>query len=714
MNIIETLANELKISPSIAESVVALLDDGNTIPFIARYRKEKTGAMDDVTLRQFADRLEYLRGLEKRREEVRASITEQGKMTGDIETALNAASILAEIEDIYRPFRPKRKTRASVAREKGLEELAKIIWNQGQGEAPEKLAEGYINEEKGVLTVADAIDGALDIVAEDISDHAELRGELRRMMLKEAKLVSHAVEGADTQKYSIYEDFSQELEKIPGHRILAVNRGEKEGALKVEIRLGEYVPISFLENRLADPASPYAPLMERAILDSYRRLIFPSLERELRTALTDDAGEKALVVFSDNLKNLLLCPPIKGKTVLGFDPGYRTGCKLAVVDPTGKVLDHAVIFPTKPQEKILESEKVILSLVKKWGVDTVAIGNGTASKESEIFVAGVIKRNALSVKYMMVSESGASVYSASPLGAEEFPDYDVTLRSAISIARRLQDPLAELVKIEPRSIGVGQYQHDLNPKRLADALGGVVENCVNRVGVDLNTASYMLLSYVAGIGKAAAKNIVAYREENGPFKSRSEVKKVPKIGAKAFEQCAGFLRIPGGKEPLDNTGVHPESYAVCRELLKKFGFDPKKLPADGIAAECDRYGREKLAAELSIGVITLNDMIRELEKPGRDMREDFTQPLLRDDVLGMEDLKEGAVYDGVVRNVCDFGAFVDIGVHQDGLVHISQLASRFVRHPSEVVSVGDAVKVAVLSVDLKKKKISLTMKGVKE
>ncbi len=515
----------------------------------------------------------------------------------------------------------------------------------------------------------------------------------------------------------MYENFSQEIHAIPSHRILAANRGEKEEVLKVTLEMGEYVPLSFLQNRLVDPSSTYASLMEKAIDDSYRRLIFPSLEREIRTSLTDDAGEKALVLFSENLKNLLLCPPIKGKTVLGYDPGYRTGCKLAVVDPTGRVLDTGVIYPTKPLEKTEEAEKRVLTLVRKWGVDTVAIGNGTASKESEIFIAGVIKRNNLPVKYTMVSESGASVYSASPLGAEEFPDFDVTLRSAVSIARRLQDPLAELVKIEPRSIGVGQYQHDLKPARLSEALGGVVENCVNRVGVDLNTASYMLLSYVAGIGKAAAKNIVAYREENGAFDSRSQVKKVPKIGAKAFEQCAGFLRVPGGKEPLDNTGVHPESYDAAKALLKKFGYDPKKLTADGFAGlgeECDAIGRDALAAELGIGKITLDDIIRELEKPGRDMRDDFAQPILRDDVLGMEDLKEGQVYQGVVRNVVDFGAFVDIGVHQDGLVHISQLSDRFVKHPSQVVSVGDSVKVAVLGVDLKRKKISLTMKGIKE
>ncbi|MBE6712040.1 MAG: RNA-binding transcriptional accessory protein [Ruminococcaceae bacterium] len=717
MNIISTLCEELKITEERCLAVIELLDGGNTIPFIARYRKEKTGAMDDVTLRSFADRLEYLRGLEKRREEVKTAIEEQGKMTEEIALALENASILAEIEDIYRPFRPKRKTRASVAREKGLEPLAQIIFEQGKGDAAEVLAEAYINEEKGVLTAEDAIAGALDIIAEDISDNAEFRGELRRMMTREGKFVTCAVEGADVGVYSMYENFSQEIHAIPSHRILAANRGEKEEVLKVTLEMGDYIPLSFLQNRLVDPTSTYAALMEKAVEDSYRRLIFPSLEREIRTALTDDAGEKALVLFSENLKNLLLCPPIKGKTVLGYDPGYRTGCKLAVVDPTGRVLDTGVIYPTKPLERTEEAEKKVLSLVRKWGVDTVAIGNGTASKESEIFIAGVIKRNNLAVKYTMVSESGASVYSASPLGAEEFPDFDVTLRSAVSIARRLQDPLAELVKIEPRSIGVGQYQHDLKPARLSEALGGVVENCVNRVGVDLNTASYMLLSYVAGIGKTAAKNIVAYREENGAFDSRSQVKKVPKIGAKAFEQCAGFLRVPGGKEPLDNTGVHPESYDAAKALLKKFGHDPKKLTSDGFAGlgeKCDELGRDALAAELGIGKITLDDIIRELEKPGRDMRDDFAQPILRDDVLGMEDLKEGQVYHGVVRNVCDFGAFVDIGVHQDGLVHISQLSDRFVKHPSQVVSVGDAVKVAVLGVDLKRKKISLTMKGIKE
>ncbi len=717
MDIKETLSQELKISMEIIDNIISLLDDGNTIPFIARYRKEKTGAMDDVTLRRFAERLEYLRGLEKRREEVKCAIEEQGKMTEEIAAALENATILAEIEDIYRPFRPKRKTRASVAREKGLEGLAKIISDQGKGESLEKLAEEYISEEKGVLTAEDAIGGALDIVAEDISDNADFRKEMRSMFFKEGKFITEKIPDADIGVYGMYENFSQEIKSIPGHRILAANRGEKEEVLKVSLEISDYLPLSFLQNRLVDPSSTYASFMKKALEDSYSRLIFPSLEREIRTALTDDAGEKALVLFSENLKNLLLCPPIKGKTVLGYDPGYRTGCKLAVVDPTGKVLDTGVIYPTKPQERIEESEKKVLSLIRKWGIDTVAIGNGTASKESEIFIAGVIKRNSLNVKYMMVSESGASVYSASPQGAEEFPDFDVTQRSAVSIARRLQDPLAELVKIEPRSIGVGQYQHDLKPARLEEALGGVVENCVNLVGVDLNTASYMLLSYVAGIGKAAAKNIVAYREENGAFQTRSEVKKVPKIGAKAFEQCAGFLRVPGGKEPLVNTGVHPESYAAAKALLKKYGFDPKKLTSDGVEgllAFCEKEGKEALSEELGIGIYSLNDIIRELEKPGRDMRDDFAQPILRDDVLGLEDLKEGQVYDGVVRNVCDFGAFVDIGVHQDGLVHISQLSDRFVKHPSQVVSVGDQVKVKVLGVDLNRKKISLSMKGIKK
>ncbi len=717
MDIIKTLSAELTLSEERIENVIELLDAGNTIPFIARYRKEKTGAMDDVTLRRFADRLEYLRGLEKRREEVRCAIEEMGKMTEEISLSLENASILAEIEDIYRPFRPKRKTRASVAREKGLEGLAEIIFAQGKGEELPILAQGYLSEEKGVATEEEAIQGALDIIAEDISDDAAIRGELRKMFFREGKFSTSLMEGAEIGVFGMYENFSQEISKIPSHRILAANRGEKEEVLKVSLEMGEYLPLLFLQNRLVDPSSTYASYMDKAIDDSYRRLIFPSLEREIRTALTDDAGEKALILFSDNLKNLLLCPPIKGKTVLGYDPGYRTGCKLAVVDPTGKVKDTGVIYPTKPFERVEEAEKKVLSLVSKWGVDTIAIGNGTASKESEIFIAGVIKRNNLPVKYTMVSESGASVYSASPLGAEEFPDFDVTLRSAVSIARRLQDPLAELVKIEPRSIGVGQYQHDLKPARLEEALGGVVEGCVNLVGVDLNTASYMLLSYVAGIGKAAAKNIVRYREENGEFQSRSQVKKVPKIGDKAFEQCAGFLRIPGGKEPLDNTGVHPESYDAAKKLLKKFGFDPKKLDAAGIpafGALCEKEGKKTLAEELGIGEITLSDIIRELEKPGRDMRDDFAQPILRDDVLGMEDLKEGQIYQGVVRNVCDFGAFVDIGVHQDGLVHISQLSDRFVKHPSQVVSVGDAVKVAVLGVDLKRKKISLTMKGIKE
>ncbi len=717
MELTQALSLEFNVSPERAEAVVALLDEGNTVPFIARYRKEKTGAMDDVTLRSFADRLQYLRGLEKRREEVRAAITEQGKMTEELSAALDRAEVLAQIEDLYRPYRPKRKTRGSVAREKGLLPLAEVILGQGKGEAALSLAEGYVCEEKGVASAEEALAGAMDIVAEELSDDAEIRGQLRLLLGREAKFVTEAVEGEDIGVYGMYEAFSQEIAKIPSHRVLAANRAEKEGKIRVKLEMGDYLPMTYLENRLVDPRSSYAGEMRRAIEDSYRRLIFPSLERELRGDLTERAGEGALVLFRENLKNLLLCPPIKGKTVLGYDPGYRTGCKLAVVDPTGKVLDTAVIYPTKPQERIAESEKTVLSLCRKWGIDTVAIGNGTASKESEIFIANLIRKHSLSVKYTMVSESGASVYSASEVGAEEFPEFDVTLRSAVSIARRLQDPLAELVKIEPRSIGVGQYQHDLKPARLSEALGGVVENCVNRVGVDLNTASYMLLSYVSGLNKTAAKNLVAWREENGAFESRSQIKKVNKIGAKAFEQCAGFLRIPDGKEPLDNTGVHPESYPAAKALMKQLGFDPKKLGREGIeglSARCAEIGLASLAESLSIGTPTLEDIIKELEKPGRDMRDDFSQPPLREDVLGMEDLKEGEEYPGVVRNICDFGAFVDIGVHQDGLVHVSQISTRFVRHPSELLSVGQAVRVAVLGVDLKKKKISLTMKGVKQ
>ena len=715
MELIERISKEMNLSRERCENVIALLDDGNTIPFIARYRKERTGSMDDVTLRRFAERVEYLRGLEKRREEVREAIREQGKLSEELNARLDEAQILAQIEDLYRPFRPKRKTRAGVAREKGLAPLADRILAQAHEGDPDAEALLFVTKESGIASAAEALQGARDIVAEEISDNADFRGELRRILHKEGKFVTSAIPDAEIGVYGMYENFSQDIDQIPPHRILAANRGEKEEILKVSLELNDYLPMTYLENRLVDPKSPWADEMREALEDGYRRLLFPSLEREIRSALTEDASEKALTVFSDNLKNLLLCPPIKGHTVLGYDPGYRTGCKLAVVDPTGKVLDHAVIYPTKPREDLDGSEKTVLSLVRKWGVEIVAIGNGTASKESEIFIADLIRRHSLSLKYLMVSESGASVYSASPLGAEEFPDYDVTLRSAISIARRLQDPLAELVKIEPRSIGVGQYQHDLKPARLEEALGGVVENCVNAVGVDLNTASYMLLSYVAGLNRTAAKNVVAWREENGAFQSRSQIKKVPKIGAKAFEQCVGFLRLPDGKEPLDNTGVHPESYDAAKKLLVRFGFDPKKLTTAGVAglrAFCEKEGLDRLADELEIGRITLEDMIRELEKPGRDMRQDFEAPPLRSDVLGLEDLKVGETYRGTVRNVCDFGAFVDIGVHQDGLVHISQLSDRFVKHPSQVVSVGDAVRVAVLDVDLKKKKISLTMKKI--
>jgi len=717
MELLEALARELSLPLDKVENTVKLLDEGNTVPFIARYRKEVTGAMDDVTLRALSERLDYLRNLEARRQEVREAIEGVGKMTEELSQKLKDAKILAEIEDLYRPFRPKKKTRGGIAREKGLEGLAEFLFRQETDTSPEEKAADYLNEEKGVLSVDDALTGAMDVVAEDISDHAEFRGELRRMFEKNARFVSVAEDPENLGVYSMYADFSQEAQKMPGHRILAANRGEKEGFLKISLEMDEYFPLCFLENRLVNPKSPAAKWMRAALTDSYRRLIRPSLERELRTALTDRAGEGALVLFRDNLKNLLLAPPIKGKTVLGYDPGYRTGCKLAVVSPTGKVLDTGVIYPTKPKEDTAGAERTVLRLIQKWGVDTVAIGNGTAGKESEIFIADVIRRNRLAVKYAVVSESGASVYSASPLGAEEFPDFDVTLRSAVSIARRLQDPLAELVKIDPKSLGVGQYQHDLKPARLSEALGAVVEDCVNRVGVDLNTASYMLLSYVAGINKTAAQSIVAYREENGAFTCRNQLKKVPKIGAKAYQQCAGFLRIPGGTEPLDNTGVHPESYEGARALLKRFGYEAAMLPREGIpelGEQCRKEGLNSLARELSLGEETLSDIIRELEKPGRDLRDDFPQPQLRSDVMRPEDLKIGEILTGTVRNVCDFGAFVDIGVHQDGLVHISKLSDRFISHPSQAVSVGDRVRVEVLGVDLNKMKISLSMKGVSQ
>ncbi len=725
MNINEKIALELGLKQYQVDNTVELLDEGNTVPFISRYRKEKTGSLDDQIIRNLADRLEYLRSLEKRKEEVRTAIEAQGKLTEEITDALDKAEILTEVEDIYRPFKPHRKTRASAAREKGLEPLAQLIFAQELTSGdPLELAKEYIDEEKGVASSEEALAGALDIIAEDISDNAEFRKQIRAITMDNASLdVKIADESmkdnSEAQVYSMYFEYSEKIAKIPGHRILAINRGEKEEFLKADLELNTELCTAFLMREcVGEKRSIFGEYVESAIKDSYDRLIAPSIEREIRSACFDDACEKAIAVFGQNLKSLLMTPPIKGKTVLGYDPGYRTGCKLAVVDSLGRVLDTGVIYPTKPQEKIKESEKIVLDLIRKHKIDTIAIGNGTASKESEIFIANVIKNNSLSVKYMMVSEAGASVYSASKLGAEEFPDYDVTLRSAVSIARRLQDPLAELVKIEPKAIGVGQYQHDMKPARLEETLGGVVEDCVNSVGVDVNTASYSLLSYISGINTQSAKNIVKYREENGAFTSREQLLKVPRIGAKAYEQCAGFLRIPDGDNPLDNTGVHPESYEACYKVMKMFGYSPEDVKGENgesginfLSIMAEKKGKKKIADQLEIGLPTLNDIITELEKPGRDIRDDFSQPILRDDVLDMSDLKEGMELVGTVRNVCDFGAFIDIGVHQDGLVHISQISNKYIRHPSEILSVGKVVNVKVLSVDVAKKRIALTMKG---
>ena len=715
MNIINELAKEFNLAISRVEATVALIDDGNTIPFIARYRKEVTGSLDDTVLRDLDERLKYLRSLETRKEEVRSLIDAQGKLTPEIEEALANAKILTEVEDIYRPFKPKRKTRASVAREKGLEPLAALLMEQRDSYEKDivAIAEEYINEEKGVKTADDAIAGAKDIIAEDISDNAEYRKSIRALTHDHGLIVSKKAKEEDSV-YSSYYDYNESIKKIPGHRVLAINRGEKEEFLKVDVQIESDIILNYLFSQIITNAkSPARDYLAATIVDSYDRLIAPSVEREIRTALFDDASESAIKLFSDNLKHLLMQAPLNGKTVLGYDPGYRTGCKLAVVDKTGKVITTAVIYPTKPREDIAGSEKTVISLIKKYGVDVVAIGNGTASKESEIFIANVLKKLDTDKKYTMVSEAGASVYSASKLGAEEFPDFDVTQRSAVSIARRLQDPLAELVKIDPKSIGVGQYQHDMKQARLDEALGGVVEDCVNSIGVDINTASYSLLSYISGINLTSAKNIVKYREENGEFTKREQLLKVPKIGNKAYQQCAGFLRVPDSKEILDNTGVHPEAYAATKQLLEKFEYTKADVAGGALSdlrKKCTKYGTKKLADELQIGEPTLLDIIGELEKPGRDVRDSLPQVILRDDVLGMEDLKEGMLMTGTVRNVIDFGAFVDIGVHQDGLVHISEISDKYVKHPSEVLSVGDIVNVKIKSVDLNKKRIGLTMK----
>ena len=712
MNINEKIAHELNIPEDKLNAAVELLDAGNTVPFVARYRKEATGGLDDGVLRNLLERLTYLRNLEKRKDEVKSLIEGQGKLTDELVAAIDKAESVTEVDDIYRPYRPKRKTRASVARERGLEPLSKLISEQRKKYSPtiEQEAEKYLTDE--VKTVSDALAGAKDIIAEEVSDNADYRRMIRSLTTRYGKLTSKMTK--ENATYEQYSDYSEPISKLPPHRILAINRGEKEEALTVSVEIDRDIILNALFSEvIKDYKSPAFTYVSSAVSDSYDRLIAPSIEREIRTELTDNASESAISLFAVNLKNLLMQSPLKGKTVLGYDPGYRTGCKLAVVTKTGAVADTAVIYPTKPHEKIEESKKVVRRLIEKYSVDVVAIGNGTASGESEMFIADLLREMGGKTKYIIVSEAGASVYSASELGAEEFPDFDVTERSAVSIARRLQDPLAELVKIDPKSIGVGQYQHDMKPARLDEALTGVVESCVNSVGVDVNTASYSLLSYIAGINAASAKNIVKYREANGEFKTRREILKVPRFGAKAFEQAAGFLRIPDGDEILDNTGVHPESYKAAEQLLKKFGCT-KKDAHGGInlkqnAREC---GMKKLAEELGVGEITLSDILDELEKPGRDIRDTLPPPVLRDRVLTIEDLTEGMVLTGTVRNVIDFGAFVDIGVHQDGLLHISEMSDRFIKHPSELYSVGDIIKVTVKSVDVKKKRISLTRRGM--
>ena len=709
------LAEELGLGVEQVRKTVALIDEGNTIPFIARYRKEVTGSLDDTVLRDLFDRLNYLRSIEKRREEVKALIAAQEKLTPELERAIDAAKTLTEVDDIYRPYRPKRKTRASVAREKGLEPLAELIFAQKESydpAIPEAAAE-YINEEKGVASADEAIAGALDIIAESISDNADCRKGVRTLTAEHGILVSKAAKEEDSV-YAQYYDFSERVKKIAGHRVLAVNRGEREGFLKVSVEIDREQALVTVRRAVLMPGSSATAFVRVAAEDAYDRLIAPSMERELRTALTDDAAEGAIRNFALNLRPLLMQPPVKGHVTMGLDPGYSHGCKVAVVDATGKVLDTAVVYPTFSKAKREEAIVTLQRLITRHGVEHIAIGNGTASRETENAVCELLGR-VHGVSYMIVSEAGASVYSASPLAAEEFPQYDVNLRSAVSIARRMQDPLAELVKIDPKAIGVGQYQHDLPEKRLDETLGGVVEDCVNAVGVDLNTASPSLLRRVSGLNATTAKNIVLYREENGAFTSRKQVLKVPKLGAKAYEQCAGFLRVPESEQILDNTGVHPESYAAAEQLLTLCGYSLKDVAAgklDELSTRLDAIGAAKAAETCGVGVPTLRDIVKELCKPGRDPRDELPAPILRTDVLEMKDLKPGMVLTGTVRNVIDFGVFVDIGVHQDGLVHISRVCNKFIKHPSEVVSVGDVVKVMVLEVDEKRKRISLTMRDL--
>ena len=710
MNINHIIANELSVKLWQVDAAIKLIDEGNTIPFIARYRKPVTGELNDEQLRTLDERLKYLRNLEEKKKTVVDSITEQGKMTDEIMSKIAMAETIVAVDDIYRPFRPKRKTRATEAKAKGLEPLADIFLKQEKNKNPEEEAKAFVNEEKGVANVAEAIQGAKDIIAEMVSDNDEFRKAIRNIVVKHGLIVSNTKNPEEKTPYENYYDYSEGVNKIPGHRILAINRGEKEKVLNVKIEMPEENIIGSLDKVIIKGESQFKPLLKEAIEDGFKRLIKPAIEREIRSQLTEKAEDGAITVFGQNLKQLLMQPPIAGRNVLGWDPAFRTGCKLAVVDNTGKVLYTTVIFPTAPQNKVAESKKIVLDIIKKYNVSLISLGNGTASRESEAVIVDIIKECPTKVEYIIVNEAGASVYSASKLATEEFPNFDVGQRSATSMARRLQDPLAELVKIEPKAIGVGQYQHDMNQKKLDEALSNIVEDCVNNVGVDLNTASAPLLEYVSGISMTIAKNIVEYREENGQFQSRKDLLSVAKLGPKAFEQCAGFMRIREGKEPLDYTSVHPESYSSAKKLLKKYGFSTKDILGGNIHLTDEIKDVKEVAEEIGTDPITLRDMIKELEKPGRDPREEMPKPILKSDVLDFDDLKEGMELKGTVRNVIDFGAFVDIGVHQDGLVHISEMSNKFIKHPLDVVSVGDVVDVRVLSVDKERKRIQLSMK----
>ena len=710
MNINKTIADELSIKLTQVDAAVKLIDEGNTIPFISRYRKEATGALNDEQLRNLFERLTYLRNLEEKKESILASIEEQGLLTEELKKQINDAMTMVVLEDLYRPYRPKRRTRATIAKEKGLEGLANIILLQMTKKSLEEEAKAYINPEKEVNTAEEAIAGACDIIAESISDEADHRIWIRKYTFDNGIIVSKAKDEKAESVYEMYYDYSEAVKKLPGHRVLALNRGEAEKVLTVKVTVEEEGILRYLESKVIVNDNPNtAPILKDVIKDALDRLIYPSIEREIRNELTEKAEDSAITVFGKNLEQLLLQPPVAGHVVLGWDPAFRTGCKLAVVDATGKVLDTKVIYPTAPQNKVDEAKRDVKALIKKYGITLISVGNGTASRESEVIIADMLKELDTHVEYVIVNEAGASVYSASKLATEEFPNFDVGQRSAASIARRIQDPLAELVKIDPKSIGVGQYQHDMNQKKLSDALSGVVEDSVNKVGVDLNTASAALLEYISGINKTLAKNIVEFREQNGRFKNRKQLLKVPKLGPKAYEQCAGFMRILGGENPLDATSVHPESYEVTLKLLEKLGFSAEDIKT-GLKVTDKIKDKKSLSTELGVGEMTLADIIKELEKPGRDPREDSPKPVLRSDVLSMEDLTEGMILKGTVRNVIDFGAFVDIGVHQDGLVHISQICERYIKHPLEAVSVGDIVEVKVLSVDLAKKRIALTMK----